>query len=903
VGYALAAAVKLKFSIVIPCWEQGAFLGECLASVRAQTHAAHEIIVVDDGSRDPWTIARIDAECAPPVVLVRQANAGLAAARNAGIARATGDFVVPLDADDQLTPDALAEFAAAIAREPSVDVWYPDVETFGLESGRGEAVPFNRWLLLARNPMVATAAIRRSVFDACRYNERMRGGYEDWELMVHALAERGFRARALERAVFRYRKWGHSMLSGADDARAELRAQLERERPIYRDRAAQLAIKRDAAPCFAIAARSPRLGAALAAQELQDFRVVDERGRVLGDGDFGALRDVPARAALVSLADAPLAAAFEADPYLLEKLARALEVHAPALLWLVAARDRGEAYPGMLVPPPRAGQPPPGVSIGLVMPYAWFLAHPTMPRSDAGLLHDLATFVARRAEVRCMMVAADEARRGADAQAVLDADAPAPALVPIPSPLRERVTLVGEGLSRVTRGVIGPARHDLLWQRAPLVRLRDWLKTPPLGARRKNGVAHTANAGAGGDAAAVRVGPIDPAAPDRVRTLYDTVAREPALLVPRRATDAPALLVAVPGLWHGGADRAVIDFLHGVTRIEPSRHRYLVTTLPTSMKWADQLLPHIDGAFSLPDLARDPARGLVDLVGRLGVTSLLIMHSRAAFEALAALRRAHPRLRVVTQLHCFDPDPLTGAESGYPVFAASRYNNLLDAYATVSQDLADQTCARYYVSPTKMRAIHLGIDVDSFARARRPRWDGTRPPNVLWIGRVAEQKNPLLFLRVVEAWRRAHGANALRFTFVGGGELDVSVRDFVRARRLDDVLTLVGPLADPRDAYRDADCVMLTSRWEGIPVVIYEAMACGLPIVTPTRATAIREVLGPDEAYFIDEPDDVGAYVRALERMVAAPRDAAARGERLAARAGEFGLDRYARDLLALLFP
>jgi glycosyltransferase involved in cell wall biosynthesis len=525
-----------------------------------------------------------------------------------------------------------------------------------------------------------------------------------------------------------------------------------------------------------------------------------------------------------------------------------------------------------------------------VVPLAWFIEHPSLPRSDQGLLYDLTALIARKApagSVRCLI--AGGALPDAAELAAPPGEQPRPALVPTPTRVRERVTLVGQGLSRIARGVIGPARHDRLWHRAQLLRLRDWLERPPL--------PRGARALAAGDEAYA-------AADLRRRDALVSIAREPPLLVPRRRTDEPALLIAVPGIWHGGADRAVIDLLHGITRIAPTRRRFVINTEPTPMKWADQLLPHVDGVFSLPALARDaPDEALAQLIDRLGVTALLIMHSRAAFEALPRLRRDRRPLRVWTQLHCFDPDPVTGAESGFPVLAASRFNNLVDGYATISRRLGDEMCARYYVSPTKVHAVRLGIDVARFAEARRPRFEPDRRVNVLWLGRVAEQKDPLTALRVARAFRARHGSERLHFNFVGDGPLAERVRAQHRADRLDDVMTISSGVADPRPLYRDADCLMLTSRYEGIPVVLYEAMACALPVIAPIAETAIPEVVAPDEIYYVDRQDDADEYVALLERLLADRSEPRARAERLAARAPEFGLERYAREMLGLLFP
>src|SRR5882672_136402 len=92
-------------SIVIPCYNQAHFLAEAIESVLAQIWPADEIIVVDDGSTDnPGQVAARY----PQVRCIRQENQGLPGARNTGLRESHGDYLVFLDADDRLTPQALA---------------------------------------------------------------------------------------------------------------------------------------------------------------------------------------------------------------------------------------------------------------------------------------------------------------------------------------------------------------------------------------------------------------------------------------------------------------------------------------------------------------------------------------------------------------------------------------------------------------------------------------------------------------------------------------------------------------------------------------------------------------------------------------------------------------------------
>jgi hypothetical protein len=115
----------MRFSVIIPTYNRAATVAEAVASVLAQSVAAAEIIVIDDGSRD--ATAEALAPFAGRIRLVRQENAGVSAARNRGIALATGDWVTFLDSDDLWLPHRLAVLAAAVEREPEAGVHVADL--------------------------------------------------------------------------------------------------------------------------------------------------------------------------------------------------------------------------------------------------------------------------------------------------------------------------------------------------------------------------------------------------------------------------------------------------------------------------------------------------------------------------------------------------------------------------------------------------------------------------------------------------------------------------------------------------------------------------------------------------------------------------------------------------------
>ncbi|MFK8252337.1 glycosyltransferase family 2 protein [Ancylobacter terrae] len=119
-----------RVSVVIPLYNKESTIGRAIASVLAQGAAPIEIIVVDDGSTDA-SAARVEAMADPHITLVRQANAGPGAARNAGAARARGELLAFLDADDEWLPGFLEAALGALDSHPQALAYACGYDTRG----------------------------------------------------------------------------------------------------------------------------------------------------------------------------------------------------------------------------------------------------------------------------------------------------------------------------------------------------------------------------------------------------------------------------------------------------------------------------------------------------------------------------------------------------------------------------------------------------------------------------------------------------------------------------------------------------------------------------------------------------------------------------------------------------
>jgi glycosyltransferase involved in cell wall biosynthesis len=200
-----------RVSVVVPCYNQGAWLGEALDSALAQTFSDLEIIVVDDGSTDPDTRAALDALDRPRTRVLRIANRGLPGARNAGIREAKGEFVCCLDSDDVLEPTLLEKSIALLDARPDVTFVSHWLRTFGDESWEWTPERCDFPALLDANTVNGAAPVRRqALLDAGLFDETMTGGCEDWDLWI-TLVERGHVGAILPEFLFRYRRRADSM--------------------------------------------------------------------------------------------------------------------------------------------------------------------------------------------------------------------------------------------------------------------------------------------------------------------------------------------------------------------------------------------------------------------------------------------------------------------------------------------------------------------------------------------------------------------------------------------------------------------------------------------------------------------------------------------------------------------
>ncbi len=210
----LAAVEKPLLSVVIPYYNLGEFLPECLDSVLAAEEICMEVVIVNDGSTETESLRvleEIRERSRPEVRILDIPNSGLANARNLGASEARGNLVAFVDADDAVEPAFFRRAVEVLARYDNVHLVYSWARFFGEGKGIWHAWTFDLPYLLCHNQLIPIAVVRRDTFlRYARNKPHIVYGLEDYEGWI-SLAEAGCGGVVIPEPLVRYRIRGNSM--------------------------------------------------------------------------------------------------------------------------------------------------------------------------------------------------------------------------------------------------------------------------------------------------------------------------------------------------------------------------------------------------------------------------------------------------------------------------------------------------------------------------------------------------------------------------------------------------------------------------------------------------------------------------------------------------------------------
>lgn len=194
-----------KVSIIMPCFNDGHYMEEAVSSVTSQTYPAWELVIVDDGSDDPETLrilARLEEQ---GYTVLHTDHLGVPSARNAGIAAASGTYILPLDSDDRIDPNYLQLAVPILDAQPQVGIVYCHADLFGASSGPWNLPDYSLEAMLVENVIFVTALFRKSDWElAGGYCTTMTASLEDYDFFLSIL-ELERQVVQLPQTLFHYR--------------------------------------------------------------------------------------------------------------------------------------------------------------------------------------------------------------------------------------------------------------------------------------------------------------------------------------------------------------------------------------------------------------------------------------------------------------------------------------------------------------------------------------------------------------------------------------------------------------------------------------------------------------------------------------------------------------------------
>jgi glycosyltransferase involved in cell wall biosynthesis len=176
-----------NLSIIIPCYDSEKTLAETLESVVNQTYEDWEALIINDGSSDGTeAIALAYVEIDKRFKYFSKSNEGLGKTRNFGIAKAIGDYILPLDSDNLIEKDFAKNAIEILELNSTIGVVHGHAEYFGDKLGLWEVNEFDLSKMLVHNYIDACAIYKKNLWEQVGgYDENLPyQGHEDWEFWI-----------------------------------------------------------------------------------------------------------------------------------------------------------------------------------------------------------------------------------------------------------------------------------------------------------------------------------------------------------------------------------------------------------------------------------------------------------------------------------------------------------------------------------------------------------------------------------------------------------------------------------------------------------------------------------------------------------------------------------------------
>ena len=353
----------------------------------------------------------------------------------------------------------------------------------------------------------------------------------------------------------------------------------------------------------------------------------------------------------------------------------------------------------------------------------------------------------------------------------------------------------------------------------------------------------------------------------------------------------------IPTMHGGGAERVVINLLEGKT----------AHNLPLELVLASAEGPYLD---KIPDSVR-----LIDLKAGRVFTSILplVKYLRTHKPKVLISHMGHANvIALIANYLSGTNTPIIVVE--HNTFSAATPKNrraklvapmmkwlypYADSVVTVSQAAAHDLEQGLGLPANSVQTIYNPIVSDRLTvqaqqKPDHPWLQPNSPPVAIAVGRLTEQKD---FTTLIKAFAVVRQSQDARLIILGEGELRPQLEALIKELNLTDTVALPGFVTNPYAYLKAAQAFILSSRWEGLPTVLVEAMACGTPVIATDCPSGPREILAGGKYGSLVPVGDDCALAEAIKQIFTQSLTA----ETLQKRSQEFSIENSVAQYLQLI--
>lgn len=361
-----------------------------------------------------------------------------------------------------------------------------------------------------------------------------------------------------------------------------------------------------------------------------------------------------------------------------------------------------------------------------------------------------------------------------------------------------------------------------------------------------------------------------------------------------------ALALYLPDLSGGGAERMMVNLARGIAERGVGVEIVLANRVGPFLRDVPPSVPVID-LESKGVMASLP--GLVRYLRSQRPQALLATLDHANAVAVGAARLAGTRTRVfVRQANVIEASSGGGIRRSAIRLAVRLAYPRADGVVAVSEGISEGLVRDVGVRSDKVHTIYnpvVSAELDALAQEplEHPWFLPGAAPVVLAAGRLTEQKD---FSTLIDAFSRLRSERHVRLVILGEGEERSSLSSRARDLDIEDAIDMPGFVDNPFKYMSRASLFVLSSRWEGLPGVLVQALACGCPVVsTDCAGNGPREILRGGEFGSLVPVGDSRALATAMDAALEAHHDT----RRLRERAMDFTVERAVDGYLGFMLP